>query len=171
MSDLDTTHDLITRNIAAWNMRDPRAVAETYRDDAVFESPILVTGSVRGRDAIANIAIAPTMRAFPDFTLEERERWVSADGRTAAVFWTTTGTFLGRLDPPGFAPTGGRVSITGMSRSEIEGGAVARFQLYFDVAALGRQLAAMPEMGSGRERMIVRMQHLAARKLRKQNAA
>ena len=161
--------DVTDRGIAAWNARDPRQIVSHWSEDCIYESPVLPGGRVVGRDA-SQVAVAVTLRAFPDFKLVELDRWISPDGLRVALRWRASGTFTGPLDPPGFAPTGGPVEVEGMTCTELRDGEVAHFRHYFDVTGMGRQLAAVPARGSVAERLVVVLQRRRAARLRRAGA-
>ena len=165
---VQAAHEAIDRGVAAWNERDPHAIVSQWSEDCIYESPVLPEGRVVGRDA-SKMAISVLLRAFPDFTLTEMDRWVSPDGLRVALLWRASGTFTGPLDPPGFAPTGGPVEVEGMTCTELRGGETAHFRHYFDVTGMGRQLAAVPPRGSTAERMVAFLQRRRASRLRRRS--
>ena len=48
--------------------------------------------------------------------------FLAADGPSLTFRWRGTGTFTGRMDPPGFAPTNGRIDFTGFDLHEYRDG-------------------------------------------------
>jgi predicted ester cyclase len=78
-------------------------------------------------------------------------------GRDAiASYFRFSGTFASELTAPGLpslAPTGRRLDLLGMDRSEIRDGRLARHQIFWDIAELSRQLGALPLRGSRAERI------------------
>lgn len=160
--------DVIDRAIAAWNARDPEAVAADFAEGSTYWSPTLPAPDLDG-PAAAHADAAMLFTAFPDFTLTERGRVVSPDGRQASMWWEVTGTFKGPLDPPGFAPTNGPVSNHGVTWIEVENNKATRCHLYFDVNELGRQIGAIPPPGSAGEKMVVTFQRLTAKGQRRRD--
>jgi steroid delta-isomerase-like uncharacterized protein len=158
---------LIEAWYAAWNSHDVAAAKQLVAGDAVLEEPDAPQGGHRGPEAIG-AWMASWLRACPDLRLDEHERWVSADAATVATRFTARGTFSGPLDPPGFAPTDTAIEIVGMDRTEIREGLVARHQIFYDTGTIARQIGAAPLPGSLSERIVVRLQQGAARKLRRQ---
>ncbi len=75
--------------------------------------------------------------AFPDY--HRNFETVIIEPPLAAVRWTVTGTHTG--DFPGFPASGNRVTVTGMSMFEFQGGRVCRSHLHVDMGGLGEQLA------------------------------
>lgn len=57
--------------------------------------------------------------------------------------------------------------MLGMDRSEIRDGRLARHQIFWDIAELGRQLGAFPARGSTADRVTRQLQRLTARRLRR----
>jgi predicted ester cyclase len=75
--------------------------------------------------------------AFPDAAVEIDE--LVADGDRVAVATTLTGTHEGEL--MGMAPTGRRVSVTGIDIVRIEGGKIVEHRGLTDIVGLMRQLS------------------------------
>jgi steroid delta-isomerase-like uncharacterized protein len=76
--------------------------------------------------------------AFPDVTVAIDE--LVAEGDQVAVATTFTGTHEGEL--MGIAPTGRRVSVTGIDIVRVEDGRIAEHRGLTDVVGLMRQLTA-----------------------------
>jgi hypothetical protein len=57
--------------------------------------------------------------------------------------------------------------MLGMDRSEIRDGLLARHQIFWDIAELSRRLGALPERGSGGDRIARHLQRLTAQRLRR----
>ena len=109
--------------------------------------------------------VRSTCTAMPDFHVDEHERWIAADGSTVATRISLTGTFSGgRLEPPGFSPTGERLEFPAMDRIELREAAIVRAELFFDMVAIGQRIGAVPPPGSIGERLGVAMQRLTARR-------
>jgi len=160
---------LIDRSLAAWNARDPEAIAADFAPDATYWSPTLIDDDDNAGPAAARQDAAMLFTAFPDFTLIERGRVGSEEDGRAALWWEVSATFAGPLDPPGFAPTNGPVNNHGVSWVEVQAGHIVLFHLYFDLNALGRQIGAIPPPGSAGEKMVVTFQKLTAKGLRKRD--
>jgi steroid delta-isomerase-like uncharacterized protein len=75
--------------------------------------------------------------AFPDVTVEIDE--MVAEGDRVAVATTFTGTHEGEL--MGVAPTGRRVSVTGIDIVRVADGKIAEHRGLTDIVGLMRQLA------------------------------
>ena len=67
------------------------------------------------------------------------------------------------IDPPGFASTGKRIDIDGIDVWDFAEGRIERYRAYYDMAALARQIGAMPPPGSAGERVGVLLQRTQAR--------
>ena len=157
---------LMERWYAAWSARDSGAIAACLTQDAVLEEP---SGAYRGHDAILDWARS-VFRSSADFHLEMLDAWITPGGAVMATYFKATGTFTGPYDPPGFAPTNGRIEFEGMDRNEIRDDRIARHQIFYDTTGVARQMGATPAPGTLGERVGVRMQQLAARRLRKRSA-
>jgi hypothetical protein len=87
-----------------------------------------------------------------------------------ASYFRIKATFSGVAEAPGLpplAPTNGRIDMLGMDRSEVRDGRLARHQIFWDTGELGRQIGVLPPRGSAMERLSRRLQHLAARRMRR----
>jgi hypothetical protein len=73
----------------------------------------------------------------------------------------------GPLDPPGFAPSGGKVESRGIDIHEFRDGLIAHVYTATDVASVAGQIGAMPPPGTIGEKLGVNVQKLMARRLRK----
>jgi ketosteroid isomerase-like protein len=80
--------------------------------------------------------------AFPDlqFTVED----VIAEGDTVSVRWSCQGTHRGPLS--GIAPSGKKVSISGMSVARFAGGKMVEGWVNWDALGLLQQLDVVPEL-------------------------
>jgi hypothetical protein len=77
-----------------------------------------------------------------------------------------TATMTGPLVPPGFAPTGQRLTLEGDDHWEFQDGLTSRCRTLFDANELTVQLGGTPPPGSTGEKAGVLLQRLAARRLR-----
>jgi predicted ester cyclase len=78
--------------------------------------------------------------AFPDVSVEIDQMVVEGD--RVAVATTFTGTHEGEL--MGVAPTGRRVSVTGIDMVRVSGGRIVEHRGLTDIVGLMRQLTAPP---------------------------
>jgi steroid delta-isomerase-like uncharacterized protein len=130
--------DFIDRYNDAWNDHDVDAILELHADDSVFENH--TTGDVNvGKEAIGS-AIRGIFTVFPDLTFETRRSYVRDN--LVVQEWTARGTHLGKMNRAGLEvePTGKQVEYRGMDVIPIEGGLVARKDVYSDGVTLLRQL-------------------------------
>jgi steroid delta-isomerase-like uncharacterized protein len=105
--------------------------------------------------------------AFPDLRITIED--VISDGDRVALRWRSEGTHRGEL--AGLAPTGMKVTVTGMSIDRYENGKIVETWSEWDNLGLARQLGAAPPEGSRSERMGTMMQHFAARRMRRRAGA
>jgi steroid delta-isomerase-like uncharacterized protein len=154
--------DFADRWQKAWNSRVPEQVTALCTDDVSWEDP-LTERPERGRQAVAEYLRA-VWRAFPDleFTWPEGP-YASFDGIKLALHWRVTGTLLGRLDPPGFAPSGKHFELDGIDLLELQDGLVHRYEGFFDVRGVAQQVGVLPAPGSRGERIAVGLQRLQVR--------
>ena len=104
---------------------------------------------------------------MPDLTFEwDGPLHLAEDGRSVKVAWRGVASMTGPLNPPGYAPTGQRVEMSGVDTLWIKDGRLVRVRSVTDVMAVARQIGAAPEPGTMAERVGVLVQRLAARRLR-----
>jgi predicted ester cyclase len=113
--------------------RDP-AVVDAFFGEG-FESHNMPPGFPPGRDGVKRF-FSMFRDAFPDVTVEIDE--LVADGDRVAVATTFTGTHQGEL--MGMAPTGRRVSVTGIDIVRVHDGAIVEHRGLTDIVGLMRQL-------------------------------
>ena len=161
--------DILARWYEAWNAHAAEAISALMTDDVIYEDPAAPTPVMHGPAAVEQHA----RRAFagiPDLHLEKLEEWTTPGGAVIASYFRFSGTFASELTAPGLpplAPTGARLDLLGMDRSEIRNERLARHQIFWDIAELSRQLGALPERGSRGERVARHLQRLTARRLRR----
>lgn len=135
-------------------------------EDIHWVDPALPAPAV-GRPAVRAF-MELSWRALPDVRFEEiEEPMLDPEAPRVAVQWRMTGTHLGPLEPPGFAPTGKRIEVVGMDLWIFREGLIADYRAFYDVTAIARQIGAVPEPGSRGERLVVALQRLQARALRR----
>ena len=171
MPDTVSASDLATlcdRYMAAWNDHDPGAMADLLTDDIVWEDPAL-PGPARGIPAVQAFMRAGWV-AFPDLRFDESDApHRTADGNEVAWRWRMRGTMTGPLDPPGFAPTGRSMAVEGVDLWTLRDMRIERYRAFYDTNDLVRQLAIAPAPGSGAEKVVVALQRLQARMLRRRS--
>jgi predicted ester cyclase len=127
--------DLVRRlHAALLDARDP-AVVDTFFAEA-FVSHNNPPGFPPGVDGVKQF-FSMFRDAFPDVTVVIDE--LVADGDRVAVATTFTGTHGGEL--MGMAPTGKRVSVTGIDIVRVAGGRIVEHRGLTDIVGLMRQLS------------------------------
>jgi steroid delta-isomerase-like uncharacterized protein len=136
MADLRTqTLAVNDATYAAWNARDPDAVAAVFAADATLREAGRPE-AIHGRTAIRERA-AMLLAAFPDFRLERQALVV--DGDRHADRWVMTGTHRGELF--GLPPTGRSVRVEGATFTRLGAdGLVVEDVHYVDFGGLMAQL-------------------------------
>jgi steroid delta-isomerase-like uncharacterized protein len=103
--------------------------------------------------------------AFPDVRMTVDD--VIATEDKVVLRWHSEGTHRGELE--GLAPTGARVSVTGVGIDLWKDGKVVEAWTEWDNLGLARQLGAAPPEGSIGEKIGLGAQRLMARRMRKKN--
>jgi ketosteroid isomerase-like protein len=156
--------------LEAWNARDLPRFVGMLAEDVEWYDPAMPHPPAKGRAAVLAFAEA-VLRAFPDFHYEVLgPLCVAADGSRCAVHWRITATHSAPLVPPGYAPTGRRMRQEGIDLLDFRGTQVTRVLTCFDLIAAAEQLLGMtlrPAPGTLRERLLVRVQRLAAARARR----
>ena len=151
------------------NEHDPAHIPAIFTEDLVFEDDAWPE-TIRGH-AEMNTFLSSIWRGFPDFRFQIVEGpFLSEDGRRAALRVRVTGTALGPLDPPGFAPTGRVMSTEYGGFYELEDGRIKRARIILNMNDAGVQLGALPPQGSMGERLAVGLQRLKAGWMRRRPA-
>jgi steroid delta-isomerase-like uncharacterized protein len=159
----ERAREWMDRFTGAWNSHDADRLLALATEDVRWEDPFIVGGALTGKRELREW-LEVTWRAVPDLTFTLiGEPFISLDGASVAYAWHGGGHFTGPMDPPGFAPTGEYVEMTGVDIHEFEGDLVSRVQTFTDAAAIGRQIGALPEPGTRREKAGVLLQKLATR--------
>lgn len=132
----------------AYYAHDIEAVLATYTDDAELVMP--GAPPMMGKDTI-RMVWQMYMDAFPDEKPVEIRHFV--DGDTSITQWRSEATHTGPLMMPSgemLAPTGRRVSTSGVTVQETRGGRIVRQVFYFDNMEFLKQLGLLPEpVGAG----------------------
>lgn len=145
------------------NRGDWAAFERMLHDEVTLLDPLLPEPA-RGQAAVVARARGQYL-PFPDGRAEKLGAALTAEGGTRLAYrWRFTGTHTRPIDPPGFAPTGNRISLDGMSLLELDDGLVRSVELFFDTTAVARQVGAAPPPGSRLERGVVLAQRLRARR-------
>jgi hypothetical protein len=86
-----------------------------------------------------------------------------APGGRVAVPWWGRGTMTGPMEPPGLAPTGRRVAITGVDLYGFRGQRLCQVRTITDLQVASAQLGLLPAPGSLGERVVATAQRAAVR--------
>jgi steroid delta-isomerase-like uncharacterized protein len=131
---------LIRRYIEeAWNRGDLSVIGEVFAESHVGNDP--ANPGVRGPEGVRQLVIL-YRSAFPDthFIIEDQ----IAEGDRVVTRWRASGTHKGELI--GIAPTGKRVTVTGIDVSRISGGKVVESWGNWDTLGLMQQLGVVPSL-------------------------
>ena len=152
----------VPRWLDAWNSHQADRVLELLTDDVEARDdswPKAMHGHGDVREFLEAL-----WRAVPDMTFELLEGPYVIPGEPRASFhWRGSGTFTGRMDPPGFAPTGRRWEVDGVDFQEYRDGRISKLRVAFDLMTVSRQLGVMPATGSRAERAMAAVQRAVVR--------
>ena len=159
---IEWIHEFVGRWLEAWNSHQADSVLSFLTEDVEVRDdswPKTMHGHSDVREFLESL-----WRAVPDMTFELLEGPYVIPGEARASFhWRGLGTFTGRMDPPGFAPTGRRWEIDGADFHEYRDGRIARLRVVFDMMTLARQLGVLPATGSRAERAMAAGQRWTTR--------
>jgi steroid delta-isomerase-like uncharacterized protein len=157
--------EFTARYAPAWNSYDANAIEDLVTADIVWEDPALPEPA-HGVEQVKDF-MRRSWRAFPDLAFEPGAMWLHPDRPSLSWAWRMTGTHRGMIDPPGFAPTGRRIDVDGIDVWDFVDGRIHRYRAFYDMAALARQIGAMPPAGSAGEKVGVLLQRAQARFMRR----
>ena len=158
--DAELLEGLIGRGLQAFNGHDADEFTELMTEDVVLEHSAL-PGTLRGRSEVRGYYADNVWRAFPDMRLElEDGPFLHPRASRFSVAWRISGTHIGRIDPPGLAPTGRRIDLPMREIVELRGEHVSRLNILLDMAGLLRQLGVLPPPDSRAERAMAALQRL-----------
>jgi steroid delta-isomerase-like uncharacterized protein len=150
----------------AWNSHQVDRLLELLTEDVEIHDdswPKTMHGHAEVREFLEAL-----WRAIPDMTFELLEAPYVIPGKPrAALHWRGSGTFTGRMDPPGFAPTGRHWVLDGADFQEYRDGRICKLRVAVDMMTLLRQLGLMPATGSRAERAMAAAQRAGVRVQRK----
>jgi steroid delta-isomerase-like uncharacterized protein len=154
---VESIREFVPRWLDAWNSHDADRVLELLTEDVEIRDdswPKTMHGHRDVREFLEAL-----WRAVPDMTFELLAGpYVIPDEPRASFHWRGSGTFTGRMDPPGFAPTGKRWEVDGVDFQEYRDGRIAKLRVIFDLMTVSRQLGVMPATGSRAERAMAAAQ-------------
>lgn len=160
--DAPFARQFLLRLHGAANAHDAPAIAALCCPDVVWEDPA-APHTLHGRDAVQRFHSDIMFPALPDAHIELIDGpYLSLDGTGVAARLCITGTMTGPLTPPGFAPTGGRLSFESAEFSHFEDGLLARHTVVLNMLDLARQIGAVPRAGTLGDRAGVWLQHVSA---------
>jgi steroid delta-isomerase-like uncharacterized protein len=142
------------------------AADELVAPDAVNHDPATPAQmrALRGAEAVKRSA-QMYRSGFPDLRITVDDVIVGDD--KVVLRWHSEGTHRGGL--AGFAPTGARGSVTGISIDRWKDGKLVESWTEWDNLGLARQLGAAPPEGSVGEKIGTMLQRLMARRMRRKN--
>jgi steroid delta-isomerase-like uncharacterized protein len=144
----------------AWNALDGEAVASLCTGDVVWSDPS-TPESFTGRKGVLEF-VEMTAGAFPDFHVTETAPpYFLPDCTRVLSPYRMTGTMLGPMNA--FAPTGRKISVSGVDDWTFRDGFLCSYYSYYDTIDVARQLGIMPRSGSRAEQLMTRLQHAQAR--------
>jgi glyoxylase-like metal-dependent hydrolase (beta-lactamase superfamily II)/predicted ester cyclase len=157
---------------------DARSVATTYFD-ALTRHDLDAAAACWAPDGVDHLIGQTTahgpdgVRAFftelfaaiPDFTFAVER--VVAEGDQVAVRWHASGTFSGDSAFQGIAPTGQRVTLTGLDLVRVRDGLIVHNDAFSDGLGLARQLGMLPPAGSRGDQRMLRAFNTRTRAARK----
>jgi steroid delta-isomerase-like uncharacterized protein len=156
-SEIEWVREFVPRWLAAWNSHRADDVLALLTDDVEIRDDSWPT-TMHGQRDVREFLEA-LWRAVPDMTFELLDGPYVIPGEPRASFhWRGFGTFTGRMDPPGFAPTGRRWEVDGVDFQEYRDGRIAKLRVIFDLMTVSRQLGVMPPTGSRAERAMAAAQ-------------
>ena len=132
----DEAIEVFSRQQAAWNARDPEALARDYADDGTIISPVFRT--VQGKDAIVE-SFRSLFATFPDWQYIGQE--VLVDGDTMAEPFVVNATQVGEF--MGLPGSGRKFEIQGVRIFKLKDGLIAYERRYYDFTGLLIQLGVL----------------------------
>ena len=128
------TMDVAEGYFAAWNSRDPGAVAATFVEGGTYADP--ATGAPLSGLAIVGY-VQGILTIFPNLSFDVVSEQDLGNGRVAAQ-WIMRGTNTGPL--PGGPPLGRSIALPGADFIQIEGDGVRSVDGYFDQKTMLEQM-------------------------------
>ena len=124
-----------------WHQGKLEVIDELVAANFVFNNPTLPGGKVTGPEAYKQW-VQMNRAAFPDVRLTVNDQ--VAEGDKLVTRWTVTGTHKGAL--MGIAPTGKRVTGTGITIEHSRGGKVVESWENGDALGILQQLGVVPAL-------------------------
>ena len=157
----ERAREILQRSWDLINEHDLANVPKIFTEDIEFEDDA-APETIRGHDEMRRF-LGGIWTAFPDFRLElVQGPYLAQDGGVAAQV-RMTGTMKGKLDPPGFLPTGAPVSVELGAFYELEGERIRRARIILNMTDAAVQIGALPAPGSPGEKVAVLAQGVQVR--------
>jgi hydroxyacylglutathione hydrolase len=143
--------DVASSYFAALARRDVDAAAACWAPDGIdnFVGQTVARGPEGVREFFGAL-----FDAIPDYAFEVET--IVVEGDRVAVRWNATGTFAGESSFQGIAPTGDRVSLTGLDLLRVRDGLIVHNDAFSDGVGLARQLGLLPPLGSRADAVMLR---------------
>jgi steroid delta-isomerase-like uncharacterized protein len=116
-------------------------VDQIFAPKYIGHSSASFTGPIKGPAGIKRF-VNTYRKAFPDIHFKFDD--VLTAGSKVIVRWTTTGTHTGEL--ANFAPTGKRISVTGIGIAQIVGNRIRVSHSQVDLLGIVEQLGVVPRI-------------------------
>jgi hydroxyacylglutathione hydrolase len=139
----DDARQVAETYFAALARRDLDGIAACWAPDGVDN---FIGQAVLEGPAAVRAFFAELFGAFPDFAIEVES--IVAESERAAVRWNASGTFAGASSFQGIAPTGDRVTQTGLDLLRVRDGLIVHNDAFSDGLGLARQIGLLPPQGS-----------------------
>ena len=125
-----------------FHKKNVKAVDEFLAPNAVDHS--LPPGTPQGREGVKQL-LSMYMTAFPDMEMKAED--MIAEGDRLVSRWTATGTHKGPL--MGIAPTGKRITISGIEIVRFQNGKMVEHWEAMDMLGMYQQLGINPSAAQG----------------------
>lgn len=123
-----------------WNKRNLEAAKELISPSHAMQLIDLPDSGI-GPEAYAR-NVVQFVRAFPDLKFKVLD--MVAEGEKVVAFWNISGTHKGEFR--GIAPTGKKVSVDGITISQLADGKIMDSYVSLDLWSMMQQLGAIPTM-------------------------
>lgn len=153
------------RNLAAWDALDAEAVADTCTDDIVWIDPS-VPYPVRGRKELVKL-INNFATSYPDLKISRVSEPIPSPVEPLAIArYTMTGTLTKDWPYTNLAATGHSMEVRCVDEWRFRDGLLAHNVTIYDCLHTARQLGIVPPPGSIGSKIMSKVQHIRARRLR-----
>ena len=136
---------------AALARRDVEAVAACWAPDGVDN--VVDWAEMKGPAGVRAF-FGELFEAVPDFAVEVDS--MVAEHDRVAVRWHGAGTFAGTSSFQGIAPTGGRITVSGLDLFEVRDGLFVRGDAFTDGLGFARRIGMLPPQGSKADAGVLR---------------